>query len=112
MGKLHRGTRPLGQGLQPPVPLPGDLLERRSPHRGMRVTEQGHPRRRSGVARHALRLSGVQKIVLAAVEETSALYSAAARASGGSRFDGTALRSAAAATAACTCANAFCTAAS
>ena len=40
------------------------------------------------------------------------LCSAAASASGGSRFDGTALRSADAATAACTCANACCTAAS
>ena len=40
------------------------------------------------------------------------LSSAAASASGGSRFDGTALSSADAATAACTCANACCTAAS
>ena len=41
-----------------------------------------------------------------------ALSSAVASASGGSRFDGTAFSSADAATAACTCANACCTAAS
>ena len=41
-----------------------------------------------------------------------AVFSAPASASGGSRFDGTALRSAEAATAACTWANACCTAAS
>jgi len=109
-GKLIGGHAPLS-GSPVASAAARRLLERRSPHRGVRVTQQGHRRRRSGIARHALRLSGVQKIALAAVVELS-LYSAAARASGGSRFDGTALRSAAAATAACTCANAFSTAAS
>ena len=60
---------PLGQGLQPPVPLRGDLLERRVPHRGIRVADQGHRRRRGGITRRALRLSNFEKTAQAAVEQ-------------------------------------------
>ena len=54
-----------------------------APHRGIRVADQGHRRRRGGVARRALRLSDFEKIAHAAVERRKSFSSAAASASGG-----------------------------
>ena len=50
------------------MPLRGDLLERRTPYRGIGVADQGHRRRGGGIARRALRLSSLEKIAQAAVE--------------------------------------------
>ena len=74
MGKSIGGQAPLRQGLQPPVPLRGDLLERRAPHRGVRVADQGHRRRRGGIARRALGLTDFEKIAQAAILEHGALF--------------------------------------
>jgi hypothetical protein len=67
VGQAHRWAGRLAQGFQPPAPLRGDLLERRSPHRGMRVADQGHRGRRGGIPRRALSLSDLEFTAQAAV---------------------------------------------
>ena len=61
-GRSSSGQPALRQGFQPPMPLRGELLKRRAPHRGIGVADQGHRRRRGGVARRALRLVDFQQI--------------------------------------------------
>ena len=73
------------------MPLLGDLLERQAPHRGIRIADQGHRRRRGGVARRALRLADFEKIAQAALEVIARSFGDVS-ASGGSRFDGTAFK--------------------
>ena len=90
MGTSINGQAALGQHLQPPVPLRGDLLERRIPHRGMRVADQGHRRRRGGIARRALRLSAFVGLAQAAVEAAWPSARLPRRQAAGCRFDGTA----------------------
>ena len=54
---VHDRAGFLGHHFQPPVPLGGDLQKRRSPHRGMRVADQGHRSCRGGITHRALGLS-------------------------------------------------------
>ena len=61
IGKSSKGQAPLASISSRQCRWVGDLLERRSPHRGMRVADQGHRRRRSGIAHRALRLPALER---------------------------------------------------
>ena len=69
IGRSWQRAEDLAHRLQPPMPLLRDRFERRVPHRGMRIPDQRHRRRRRGVTRRAFGCTDLAPRPHTAVEE-------------------------------------------
>ncbi len=68
-GQFEQRAGDFAHRLQPPLSLFGNLFEGRTPHGGVRITDQRHRRRRTGFARNAFGLTDVEPGTDATVAE-------------------------------------------